>query len=238
MGEVYKARDPRLNRTVAIKVLPQPVADMAERKERFEREAQTIAALNHPHICVVYDVGHDSGVDYIVMEYLEGETLADRIAKGPIPFDQLLTYATQTADALDKAHRQGVIHRDLKPGNIMITKSGAKLLDFGLAKLQQPAAAPHTFSALATAVSDGPPLTADGMILARSPVLYRPMADGSRMTRTKRAKRKYTCKLFLQAHGNGRFQQMAPAAQSSGGPIQRDCFTPVALEESWLLMSP
>jgi serine/threonine protein kinase len=165
MGEIYKARDPRLNRMVAIKVLPQHIADMPERKQRFEREAQAIAALNHPHICVVYDVGHDNGLDFLVMEYLEGETLASRIAKGPIPFDQLLTYATQIADALDKAHRQGITHRDLKPGNIMITKSGVKLLDFGLAKLQQPAAAPQAFSSLPTAVNDGPPLTADGMIL-------------------------------------------------------------------------
>jgi serine/threonine-protein kinase len=165
MGEVYKARDPRLNRVVAIKVLPQHIADIAERKQRFEREAQAIAALNHPHICVIYDVGQDNDVDFIVMEYLEGETLADRIAKRPIPFDQLLTYATQIADALDKAHRQGITHRDLKPGNVMITRSGVKLLDFGLAKLQQPAAAPNIFSALPTAVSDGPPLTADGMVL-------------------------------------------------------------------------
>src|SRR2546426_3838566 len=149
MGEVYKARDPRLNRTVAIKVLPQHIADMPERKQRFEREAQAIAALNHPHICVVYDVGQDNGVDFIVMEYLEGETLADRIAKGPIPFDQFLTYAAQIADALDKAHRQGITHRDLKPGNIMITKSGVKLLDFGLAKLR-PSQNASTLSAMPT----------------------------------------------------------------------------------------
>src|SRR5437870_1222151 len=131
MGEVYKARDARLNRTVAIKVLPAHLAE-TEQKQRFEREAQAIAALNHPHICVVHDVGRHEGVDFLVMEFLEGETLADRIAKGPLPFDQLLTYAIQIGDALDKAHRHGVTHRDLKPANIIITKTGVKLLDFGL----------------------------------------------------------------------------------------------------------
>jgi len=140
MGEVYKARDPRLNRTVAIKVLPAHITERAELRERFEREARAIAAFNHPHICVVHDVGRHDDIDFLVMEYLEGETLADRIAKGPLPFDHILTYGSQIADALDKAHRHGVTHRDLKPGNIMITKAGVKLLDFGLAK-----------------VSDGPP---------------------------------------------------------------------------------
>jgi serine/threonine protein kinase len=166
MGEVYKARDPRLNRTVAVKVLPQHIADRPELKLRFEREAQIVAALNHPHICVVHDVGQQDGVHFLVMEYLEGETLASRIARGPIAFDQLLTYAAQIADALDKAHRQGVTHRDLKPGNIMITKAGVKLLDFGLAKAQQPvmATSPTAFSALPTKAGDQP-LTAEGTII-------------------------------------------------------------------------
>jgi eukaryotic-like serine/threonine-protein kinase len=134
MGEVYKARDPRLNRTVAIKVLPAHITERAELRERFEREARAIAAFNHPHICVVHDVGRHDEIDFLVMEYLDGETLADRIARGPLPFDHILTYGSQIADALDKAHRHGVTHRDLKPGNIMITKAGVKLLDFGLAK--------------------------------------------------------------------------------------------------------
>ena len=137
MGEVYKARDPRLNRTVAIKVLPLHIAERPDLKQRFEREAQTIASLNHPHICVVYDVGQHEGTDFLVMEFLEGETLADRLSKGPLPYDQLITYAHQIVNALDKAHRHGVTHRDLKPGNIMLTKTGVKLLDFGLAKVQQ-----------------------------------------------------------------------------------------------------
>jgi len=140
MGVVYRARDTRLDRVVAIKILPDHLADRADLRERFEREARTIASLSHPHICTVYDVGHQDGTDYLVMEYLEGETLAQRLLKGPLVAEQVLQYAIQIADALDKAHRKGITHRDLKPGNIMLTKSGAKLLDFGLAKLTQPAA--------------------------------------------------------------------------------------------------
>ena len=135
MGEVYRAKDTRLDRIVAIKVLPPHLADRAELRERFEREAKAISSLNHPHICTLYDVGHQDGIDYLVMEYVEGETLAARLRKGPLPLDQLLRYAIGIANALDKADRKGVTHRDLKPGNIMLTKSGAKLLDFGLAKL-------------------------------------------------------------------------------------------------------
>src|SRR6202163_3713487 len=137
MGEVYRATDTRLDRIVAIKVLPPHLADSSELKERFEREARTIASLNHPHICTLYDIGHQDGIDFLVMEYLEGETLAQRLLKGPLPLEQVLQYAIEIADALDKAHRNGVTHRDLKPGNIMLTKSGTKLLDFGLAKLKQ-----------------------------------------------------------------------------------------------------
>ena len=136
MGEVYKATDTRLERTVAIKVLPAHVASDPERKQRFEREAKTVAALSHPHICPVFDVGSEDGTDFLVMEYLKGETLAERLTKGALPLDQALKYAIEVADALDKAHRQGVTHRDLKPANIMLTKAGAKLLDFGLAKLK------------------------------------------------------------------------------------------------------
>jgi len=135
MGEVYKARDTRLNRTVAIKVLPQHVANNPELKARFEREAQAIAALNHPNICTLHDIGQQDGIDYLVMEYVEGETLAERLTRGPLPLDQVLRYAREIVDALDKAHRKGITHRDLKPGNIMLTASGSKLLDFGLARL-------------------------------------------------------------------------------------------------------
>ena len=137
MGEVYKATDTRLNRTVAIKVLPSHFSADSEMKQRFDREAQTIAALNHPHICTLYDVGQQDGTDFLVMEFLEGETLANRNARGPLPLDEVLNVAIAIADALDKAHSKGVTHRDLKPGNVMLTATGAKLLDFGLAKLKQ-----------------------------------------------------------------------------------------------------
>jgi eukaryotic-like serine/threonine-protein kinase len=164
MGEVYKARDTRLNRSVAIKVLPPHFSDNAEMKARFEREAQTIAGLNHPHICVLYDVGHQDGTDYLVMEYLEGQTLAERLERGALPLDEALKLAIDIADALDKAHRQGVVHRDLKPSNVMLTRSGAKLLDFGLAKLRAADAksAPVTVSAAPT---DANALTMQGAIL-------------------------------------------------------------------------
>jgi Tol biopolymer transport system component/predicted Ser/Thr protein kinase len=136
MGEVYRARDTRLDRTVAIKVLPAHLSSSPELKQRLEREARAISALSHSNICHLYDVGSEHGTDFLVMEYLEGETLAQRLQKGPLPLDQLLKIGIEVADALEKAHRQGIIHRDLKPGNIMLTKSGAKLMDFGLAKLR------------------------------------------------------------------------------------------------------
>src|SRR3970282_1384507 len=135
MGEVYKARDTRLERIVAIKVLPAHLADKPDLRERFDREARTIAHLNHPHICVLHDVGRQDGIDFLVMEYLEGETLAERLKRGPLPLEQALSHGIAIADALDRAHRQGIVHRDLKPANVMITRSGMKLLDFGLAKL-------------------------------------------------------------------------------------------------------
>jgi Tol biopolymer transport system component len=134
MGEVYKARDTRLDRSVAIKILPAAFADNAQLKIRFEREAKTISQLTHPNICTLYDVGNEGGVEYLVMELLDGDTLADRVARGPLPMRDVLRYGREIATALDRAHRAGVVHRDLKPGNVMITKSGAKLLDFGLAK--------------------------------------------------------------------------------------------------------
>src|SRR6202790_2460025 len=163
MGEVYKARDTRLNRIVAIKVLPAHLADRTELRERFEREARTIASLSHPHICTLHDIGQQDGIDFLVMEYLEGEPLAQRLLKGPLPIQLVLQYAIEIADALDKAHRKGITHRDLKPGNIMLTKSGTKLLDFGLAKLKQEVAPANVhLSQLPTA---NEPLTAQGTIV-------------------------------------------------------------------------
>jgi eukaryotic-like serine/threonine-protein kinase len=160
---VYRARDTRLDRTVAIKILPDHLSDRAELRERFEREARTVASLNHSHICTLFDIGRQDGTDYLVMEYLEGETLAQRLTKGPLPLDQVLRYSIEIADALDKAHRKGITHRDLKSGNIMLTKSGTKLLDFGLAKLKQEVAPANVqLSQLPTA---GEPLTAQGTIV-------------------------------------------------------------------------
>jgi eukaryotic-like serine/threonine-protein kinase len=131
---VYQARDTRLERSVAIKVLPAHLSSNSDLKLRLEREARAISSLQHPHICVLHDVGHQDGTDYLVMEYLEGEALADRLRQGPLPIAQALKIGIEISDALDKAHRRGIIHRDLKPGNVMLTKSGAKLMDFGLAK--------------------------------------------------------------------------------------------------------
>jgi Tol biopolymer transport system component/predicted Ser/Thr protein kinase len=163
MGEVYRARDTRLNRTVAIKILPDHLSDRAELRQRFEREARSVASLNHPHICTLHDIGCQDGTDYLVMEYLEGETLAQRLTKGPLPLDQVLHYAIEIADALDKAHRKGITHRDLKPGNIMLTKSGTKLLDFGLAKLKQEASSPKSTLSQRPTANDS--ITAQGTIL-------------------------------------------------------------------------
>jgi len=142
VGEVYRARDTRLDRTVAIKILSPHLSSNPEAKQRFEREARAISSLNHPHICTLYDVGHQDETDYLVMEFLEGETLADRLRKGPLPPQQVLKYGVEIGEGLERAHRTGVVHRDLKPGNIMLTKAGAKLMDFGLAKAASAVAPP------------------------------------------------------------------------------------------------
>jgi eukaryotic-like serine/threonine-protein kinase len=134
MGEVYRARDTRLDRTVAVKILPSHLSENPEAKQRFEREARAISSLNHPHICVLHDVGSQDGTSFLVMEYLQGESLEARLRKGPLPLKQALEVGIQICEALEKAHRAGIVHRDLKPGNIMLTAAGAKLLDFGLAK--------------------------------------------------------------------------------------------------------
>ncbi|HEV2114728.1 MAG TPA: protein kinase [Terriglobales bacterium] len=176
MGEVYRARDTRLDRSVAIKVLPAHLSSNPDLKLRLEREARAISSLQHPHICVLHDVGHHDGTDYLVMEYLEGETLADRLRKGPLPLDQALKIGVEIADALDKAHRRGIIHRDLKPGNIMLTGAGAKLMDFGLAKpgalttaaaadVQRGLTPSSPTSPVAVATGGANPLTAAGTVV-------------------------------------------------------------------------
>jgi len=176
MGEVYRARDTRLERIVAIKVLPSNVADRDGLRERFEREARAISSLNHPHICTLYDVGHQEGIDYLVMEYLDGETLAQRLLKGPLQLDEVLRYSIEIADALDKAHRKGITHRDLKPGNIMLTKSGSKLLDFGLAKLTQDAS--PTAGPISQLPTMKEAITAQGTILGTLQYMAPEQLDG------------------------------------------------------------
>ncbi|MDQ6892993.1 MAG: serine/threonine-protein kinase [Acidobacteriota bacterium] len=161
MGEVYRARDTRLERTVAVKVLPAHLSDSPGVRERFEREARTISQLSHPHICAIYDVGHSDGTAYLVMEYLEGETLAERLTNGPLPPEQTVRYGIEIADALDRAHRTGIVHRDLKPGNVMLTGSGVKLLDFGLAKVFSPGTSQQNLTGLPTQAN----LTQEGTIL-------------------------------------------------------------------------
>jgi serine/threonine protein kinase len=177
MGEVYKARDTRLDRSVAIKILPSDVAGDADRRARFEREARAVAALDHPHICGIYDVGSVDGTHYLVMPHLEGQTLAARLEKGPLPLDQALKIAGEIADALDKAHRQGIIHRDLKPANIMLTKAGVKLLDFGLAKLRT-TAGPISMSGMTELATRAAQETADGMILGTVPYMAPEQVEG------------------------------------------------------------
>jgi eukaryotic-like serine/threonine-protein kinase len=161
MGEVYRAKDTRLERIVAIKILPEHLSKDPVRKQRFEREAKTISSLNHPNICVLYDIGHQDGTDYLVLECVEGETLAKRLERGPLPLEQVLKNGAHIADALDKAHRSGVVHRDLKPGNIVLAATGAKLLDFGLAKAVRPLASGLTL----TAVDSRAAMTEEGMIV-------------------------------------------------------------------------
>ena len=161
MGEVYRAKDTRLERTVAVKVLSARLSASPESRQRFEREARTISQLSHPHICALYDVGREGETDFLVMEYLEGETLADRLVRGPLPLDQVLRFGIEIAGALDKAHRQGIVHRDLKPGNVMLTTSGVKLLDFGLARMMAAKSSAGTLTELSTHAA----LTQEGAIL-------------------------------------------------------------------------
>jgi Tol biopolymer transport system component/predicted Ser/Thr protein kinase len=178
MGEVYRALDTRLDRTVAIKILPPHLSDDAMRRQRFEREAKAVSSLNHPHICTLYDVGRQDGVDFIVMEYVEGVTLAARLEKGPLPTVEVLEYGIQLASALDKAHRNGVTHRDLKPGNIMLTKSGTKLLDFGLAKAAPPLAAGATGATLTNAAAQADPVTREGAVVGTVPYMSPEQVEG------------------------------------------------------------
>jgi eukaryotic-like serine/threonine-protein kinase len=187
MGEVYRARDTRLDRTVAIKVLPAHLSSDPELKQRLEREARAISSLQHANICTLYDIGTQSGTEFLVMEYLEGQTLAERLQKGPLPVDQVLKIGTEVAQALEKAHSQGIIHRDLKPANIMLTKAGAKLMDFGLAKprlaIVSQAAGPFPPSTptmnVASLISAASPLTQKGSIVGTFQYMAPEVLQGS-----------------------------------------------------------
>jgi len=169
MGEVYRAKDTRLGREVAVKVLPEHLSESSEVRARFEREARTVSSLNHPHICTLHDVGREGSTDYLVMELVEGETLADRLERGPLPVPEVLRLGIQIADGLDRAHRAGVVHRDLKPGNVMLTRQGAKLMDFGLARAMGVAGALGGSGASLAGMTQSPtmaqPLTAQGSLL-------------------------------------------------------------------------
>src|ERR1700687_5062504 len=166
MGEGYRAKDTRLDRTVAVKILPSHLSDNPDAKQRFDREARAISSLNHPNICTMHDVGHQDGIDFLVMEFLEGETLASRLLKGPLARELVLRYGIEICEGLERAHKSGVVHRDLKPGNVMLTKTGAKLMDFGLAKAiapQTPASSELTATLMAHGVSE--PLTANSTVV-------------------------------------------------------------------------
>ncbi|HUP43588.1 MAG TPA: protein kinase [Thermoanaerobaculia bacterium] len=177
MGEVYEARDTRLGRTVAIKVLPEGLARDGERRARFEREARTVSQLTHPHVCTLHDVGEEEGVSFLVMEHCEGETLAARLARGALPLPEVLRHGAQVAEALDAAHRRGVVHRDLKPANVMLTRSGVKLLDFGLARLAAGEAAELGHLPTMT-MKDADALTAEGTVLGTFPYMSPEQVEG------------------------------------------------------------
>src|SRR6516164_3482730 len=179
MGEVYRARDTRLDRTVAIKILPSHLSDDVEARSRFDREARAISSLNHPNICHLYDVGAQEGTSYLVMEYLEGETLADRLRRGSVPLEQFLEIAIEICEGLEKAHRSGVIHRDLKPGNIMLTKTGAKLMDFGLAHaLSTPTMQASGLTVTLSTPAASQPLTAHGTVVGTFQYMSPEQLDG------------------------------------------------------------
>ncbi|MGC1788807.1 MAG: protein kinase [Terriglobales bacterium] len=166
MGEVYRAKDTRLDRTVAVKILPEHLSDNPDARQRFDREARAISSLNHPNICTMHDVGHQDGIDFLVMEFLEGETLAERLLKGPLPTELVLKYGVEICEGLERAHRSGVVHRDLKPGNVMLTKTGAKLMDFGLAKAAPTGVTPaSSLTMTISGASADQPLTAHGTIV-------------------------------------------------------------------------
>ncbi|MDX1631725.1 MAG: serine/threonine-protein kinase, partial [Thermoanaerobaculia bacterium] len=177
MGEVYEARDTRLGRTVALKVLPEGLAENPERRARFEREARTVSQLTHPHVCTLHDVGEEDGIHFLVLEHLEGETLARRLERGALPLEDVLRFGAQMGEALEAAHRRGVIHRDLKPANVMLTSAGVKLLDFGLARVAAGDEDEVANLPTMTMKKDGP-LTDEGTVLGTFPYMAPEQVEG------------------------------------------------------------
>ena len=206
MGEVYCARDTRLDRSVAIKVLPPDVTSDSAARQRFEREARAVAALSHPHICTLHDIGQQDGTDFLVMEYLDGETLAQRLTRGKLPLEQALQYGIEIADALAAAHKAGIVHRDLKPGNVMLTKSGAKLLDFGLAKPGVQLVGPGV-----TELTTEDPLTSAGTLLGTLPYMA-PEQLQAHPVDTRADVFAFGCVLYEMITGRRAFAGDAPAS--------------------------
>ncbi len=227
MGEVYRAKDTRLGREVAVKVLPQHLSMNAEVRARFEREAKAISSLSHPHICALFDVGHEGDTEYLVMELVQGETLAQRLAKGPLPLPVLLETAIQIADALDRAHKQGIVHRDLKPANVMLTKSGVKLLDFGLAK-QREAVVQGEISQLTsmpTEATPSRPLTEQGTILGTFQYMAPEQLEGGE-TDSRTDIFAFGCVLYEMATGSRAFKGKSRA--SLIGSILKEAPPPIS----------
>jgi len=230
MGEVYRARDTRLGRDVAVKVLPAHLSSSPEGRARFEREAKAISSLNHPHICSLFDVGHEGGVEYLVMELVEGQTLAARLAKGPLPLPALLQAGVEISAALDRAHRQGIVHRDLKPANIMMTKSGVKLLDFGLAKHREEMVQEEVLDLTSMPTKPAParPLTEQGAILGTFQYMAPEQLEGGEAD-ARSDLFSFGCVLYEMATGRRAFSGKSRA--SLAGAILRDVPEPLALSD-------
>ncbi len=207
MGEVYRARDTRLGREVAVKVLPSHLTATPEMRARFEREARTISSLDHPHICVVHDVGREKDTDYLVMELIQGETLGERLARGPLPLAEVVRIGAQVADALDRAHRAGVVHRDLKPGNVMLARSGAKLMDFGLSR----ASSAPSFATGQSSPTMAPPLTAEGTIVGTFQYMAPEQLEG-READVRSDLWALGCLLYEMATGRRAYEGASPAS--------------------------
>jgi Tol biopolymer transport system component len=230
MGEVYRAADSRLGRDVAIKVLPPHLSGSEEARARFEREARTVSSLNHPHICTLYDVGREAGTDFLVMELIDGETLADRLARGPLPLPDVLRIGRQVADALDRAHRAGVIHRDLKPGNIMLARNGAKLMDFGLSRPGGPGQPGSGTVPAGSLLTGSPtlaqPLTTQGSILGTFQYMAPEQLEGKADVDARADIWALGCVLYEMLTGQRPFQGTTQASLISS--IMRDTPRPMA----------